>query len=478
MTTICDAEAEAEALFQLGNRQLESRAFVAAEANLRQAIERNPRSAQANAALGYLLHHVDARLTEAERFYRTALELAPGLVRAHMNLGALLLQQTRFSEAEAAYANALQLEPGRSDHWCNLGSLYVRAQREKDAETCLRKAIELDPDSRTARFNLSYLRLRHGLLDEGWALFESRDWYLRFERQFPCPRWQGEPLQGKSLLLCPEAGYGDVLQFVRYATLFKARGVRHLALACHAPLERLLRAMPELDAVVGYSAQMATTGYDYWMPLLSAPFYFDTTRARASGQGSAAGAPCQAVIPYLHADPALCAQWAPRLPTQGKRVGLVWRGNPEFEFDNFRSLPALQTLLPLWEVDGVSFVSLQKGVAEDQALDLAQQRPLLCLGHQMQDFADAAAIVSQLDLVITVDSAIAHLAGALGTPCWLLLPDYMTDWRWGVQGAQTHWYVHVLRLFRQGADRRWEPVVDAVRAALLDVVQDSRRATY
>ena len=207
---------------------------------------------------------------------------------------------------------------------------------------------------------------------------------------------------------------------------------------------------------IAYSEDWPPTGYDFWMPLLSAPYHFQSELAPA----------LYAELPYLHADPALCQQWAPRLPSRGLRVGLLWQGNPKFEFDSTRSLPGLELLQPLWEIGDVAFISLQKGVGEEQAVQWAAGHPLTCLGQHMEDFADAAAIVAQLDLVISVDSAIAHLAAALGTPCWVLLPDYMCDWRWGVAGDETAWYPGVMRLFRQGVEARWEPVVERVRQAL------------
>jgi len=412
-------------------------------------------------------HMERCELEAAEQSYRAALKLAPGLASAHMNLGTLLLRQRRFSEAEACYGNALALESGKGANWSNLGSLYLRYQREDDAEVCLRRAIALEPDNRVARFNLSYLQLRHGHFSEGWALFEARDWYARFEAQFRFPRWQGEALEGKSLLLCMEAGHGDVIQFVRYSASLKARGVRHLTLLCHAALVRLLHGLPSLDAVIGYQGgPLPDITHDYWMPLMSAPYYLKADGATDFSFGL--------TPPYLQADPALCRQWSEAVPDKGFRVGLVWKGNPEFEFDSTRSLPDIHALKTLWQVQGVEFVSLQKGAGEAEALEFANMHPLTCLGQRMQDFADAAAIISQLDLVISVDSAIAHLAAALGKPCWILLPDFMCDWRWGAHRTDSPWYPGVVRLFRQGRDARWEPVVEAVKNALQEVTKNQR----
>ena len=473
-------ESSAQALFQRGQEQIQRRDYAGAQRSLRQALASQPGFAQASGMLAYLLHQIDGQLDEAEALYRSAIAQAPRLPHLHMNLGTLLLQQERFSEAEAAYANALTLEPGKSEHWSNLGSVYLRSQRDADAEACLRQAIALNPGSRLARFNLSYLQLRNQHFAEGWALFEARDWYARFEQQFDFPRWQGQDLQGRSLLLCLEAGHGDVIQFVRYATLLKARGTRQLSLLCHPALAPLMRSMPALDQVIPYSPGAAQSGYDYWMPLLSAPYQLHVAAASAAtgtpgtpGTTAALSAPAMhyAELPYLTADAALRAHWKTQLPADGLRVGLLWQGNPEFEFDRSRSLPDLQLLQPLWSVAGVQFVSLQTGAGALQAQTCSAQQPMHCLGPQLRDFADSAAIIAQLDLLISVDSANAHLAGALGKPCWMLLPHFMCDWRWGRQRSDSHWYPGLLRLFRQAPDARWEPVIEDLRAALAERVQ-------
>ena len=381
------------------------------------------------------------------------------MATAHLNLGALLLLQKRFAEAEAAYAAALALAPSSSALWSNLGSLYLATKKEDDAETCLRKAMALDSTNRKARFNLAYLQLRRGLWEEGWTLFEARDWYSNIEKHFRFPRWQGEPLEDKSLLVSFEAGHGDVIQFSRYATLLKARGVKRLTLVCHPALTRLMRSHAAIDEIFSSADAVPVTGHDYWMPLLSAPFHFYRPDA-----------PVYASLPYLRAEPAMRAHWASLLPQQGLRVGLVWRGNPAFENDKDRSLPGPDTLLPLWQVPGVTLVSLQKGAGETQAQAFAADHALTCLGPQMQNFADAAAIVDQLDLLISVDTAMAHLAGALGKPCWVLLPNYMTDWRWGMQGTHSAWYPDCLRLFRQADDGQWEGVIQDLVQALQELL--------
>ncbi len=442
--------------YRLGEQHMQAGDWLQAALAFRQALAVDAQFAEAHANLGYVLDQ-SGEHAEAEGHYRKALELAPDNATLHLNLGALLALQKRHAEAEASYAAALALEPASSAVWSNLGVLNLNLKREDTAEACLRQAIALDPANDRARFNLAYLQLRHGNFEEGWALFEARDWYRAMARQLAFPRWQGESLAGRSLLVTYEAGHGDVIQFCRYLPLLKACGAAHITLLCHPALKGLMGSLSGLDAVCSFDAALAWQHYDCWTPLMSTPLHLGTRTDTVPAQ-----------LPYLHADPILCFTWAGRLPAGALRVGLVWKGNPQFENDADRSLPHLRTLAPVWQVAGVDFVSLQKGAGEAEVAECSAQQPLTDLGRLMQHFADAAAIVTQLDLVITVDTAMAHLAGALGKPCWLLLPWYMTDWRWGDKGSASVWYPGVMRLFRQGPDGDWGPVIAEVALALLE----------
>jgi hypothetical protein len=208
---------------------------------------------------------------------------------------------------------------------------------------------------------------------------------------------------------------------------------------------------------------MPAEGWDCWTPMLSLPLHCGTRLNSIP-----------ATLPYLQAMPERRARWQARLPTQGLRVGLVWKGNPRFENDADRSLSGLELLAPLGAVAGVQFISLQKGEGEDQARHPPAGLSLLHLGSEIEDFADTAAIVAGLDLVICVDTAVAHLAGALGRPCWVLLPHYKTDWRWLEGRSDSPWYPGLLRLFRQGPGEDWTAVVEEVRLALADWAASGR----
>ena len=251
-----------------------------------------------------------------------------------------------------------------------------------------------------------------------------------------------------------EAGHGDMIQFCRYAPLLKTMGAAHIALVCHPGLKALFAGLPGVDEVFSLSDEIPESDWDFWSLPMSLPHYCQTRIDNIP-----------ATLPYLFADPAKEAKWHAMLPP-GIRVGLVWKGNSRFENDKERSLPSLDVLAPLAAVAGVNFVSLQKGAGEEEARHPPAGMKLLALGESTEDFTDTAAIISGLDLVISVDTAVAHLAGTLGKPCWVLLPDYRTDWRWLTGRADSPWYPGVMRLFRQPASGDWSPVVTAVVEAL------------
>lgn len=450
---------DAEALFFEGNRHLAAGDASRAEACFREAVELAPDFAEAYANLGLLLDRRGAA-AEAEACYRRSIVLDPSHAQAHLDLGVLLANQKRFPAAEVAYNLALLVDPRSPTAWSNLGALYACMKREADAEQCYRSALELDPGHARARFNLSYLLLRQGRFDEGWACLEARGGFEPMAAHMACPRWQGEPLAGKSLLIGYESGHGDMIHFARYAAVLKAQGASRLTLTCHPPLKALFATLDGVDEVIAFDEPIPAERGDFWTPLLSVPLHCKTRLDTIP-----------ASIPYLHPAPDRVAKWAPMLTGEGVRVGLVWKGNPQFENDADRSLPGLDILAPLGAVAGVRFVSLQKGAGEKEAEQPPAGLPLLPLGARMEDFADAAAIVANLDLVICVDTAIAHLAGALGKPCWVLLPDYKTDWRWLVERTDSPWYPGTLRLFRQKTMGDWAKVIDEVAAALEQFVR-------
>ena len=438
----------AQRLYAEAARHLQAGDYARAEEGLRLALADDPGYAPAHGNLGYLLAR-RGQLEQAEAAYRRCLDLDPHLAEIELNRGAVLARMKRLQQAEAAYRRAIALRPALPSAWSNLGACYAGMQREGEAEQCCRQALALDPGHAPARFNLSYVLLRQGRFEEGWAAFEARNWYAALAAQLPCPRWHGEDLQGKRVLVAYEPGQGDMIFFARYAQVLKRRGAAYTTLICHPALQTLFAGLEGIDRVIPINASFDAGQFDCWTALASLP-YHELTRVDS----------IPARLPYLRVDPARVRAWAGQLPA-GPRVGLVWQGNPLFENDADRSLAALQTLAPVLAVPGINFISLQKGAGENEA-----GAPVLNLGPQLTDFADTAALIMNLDLVISVDTAVAHLAGALGKPCWLLLPDYQADWRWFAGRQDSPWYPGVMRLFRQARGGGWEGVIDEVAAAL------------
>ncbi|MET0320033.1 MAG: tetratricopeptide repeat protein [Duganella sp.] len=443
-------------LLSHGDALLAAGDLAGAAAMYSDALAADPSCGLARANLGYVRERQGA-LLEAELHYLQALVLLPEHPQLVQNYGVLLHKLKRFDESEAAALLAVRLAPGSPSAWNQLGVLLACVKREEEAEACYRHALALDPGFARARFNLAYVLLRQGRLEEGWPLLEARWQFEPMAQAFDCAPWQGESLKGKSIVIALEAGQGDMIHFCRYAALLKQRGAARVAVACHASLRRLFATLPGVDDVVASPAPMA--GWDYWTHPMRLPSLFGTVPATIP-----------AAIPYLCAEPMLAQLWCERLAAASPagstlRVGLAWQGNPDYENDADRSLPSLQTLAPLAFVEGVTFVSLQKGAAEAQAAQPPSGMRLLAIASELHDFADTAAVIANLDLVISVDTAVAHLAGAMGKPCWLLLPDYRCDWRWMTARDDTPWYP-AMRLFRQPTGGDWDGVVSALAAAL------------
>jgi tetratricopeptide (TPR) repeat protein len=359
-----------------------------------------------------------------------------------------------------------------------LGVALEHADRLNEARNSYLQALALQPWNSHARFGLGRVLLRLGVFPEAWHCYEARYDPARGEDgprwntpTLDCPQWRGEPLQGKSLVVWFEQGYGDMIQFGRFLGELKARGAARITLVCYPALKRLFERAEAVDTLIG-SGKFSTLedvramlDHDYWTLPFSIPRWLETTPSTLP----------RAV--YLTPDPALAQAWAARLSgLPGLKVGLVWRGNPAHDNDHNRSLPGLRVLAPLWRLPGVSFVSLQTrvrtGPNADPRAPLPPERtldpdlPLLDLGSELQDFADTAALISRLDLVISVDTATAHVAGALGAPCWVLLPAERTDWRWTRAGDRTPWYPDTLRLFRQAQPGDWFPVIQRIGRVL------------
>ena len=429
-----------------------------------QALQKlRPDYAEAYHNLGNVLCALN-RLAEAEEAYTQALRRRPEIVEAHHNLGCVLGALGRLPEAVAHFQQAVALRPGYAEAHYNLGSTLKRLNRLPEAEAAFRQALALRPNYPDATFYLGTLLLGTGQYAQGWAFYESRYEHPGFAHHnsrvlLRCPQWQGDDLAGKSLLVWQEDGLGDMIQFGRYLALLKARGAATMTFACAPALRRLMATVDGVDAVVDHETALSQSSrFDCWTSLLSAPWHLRTT--------------LETIPPPLHLvpEPSIVERWRLRLATlaPGRKVGLVWKGNPQHHNDANRSLASLATLAPLWSLPDVGFVSLQKGQGEDEAQCPPADQPLVHLGPEVVDLADSAAIISQLDLVVCVDTAIAHLAASLRTPCWILLPATGVDWRWMQERDDSPWYPDVVRLFRRSEGESWLATVERVRQAYIE----------
>lgn len=425
-----------------------------AEPFAREALRLNPQAIEARLHMGTLDAMLD-RLEEAEEQFRAALVLNPDHVDALHNLSIVLERQFRFDEAEAILRRALEIRPGDMKVSRALAILAGDTGRYGLAEQLFRQRIEAVPDDADAHLSLAFNLLLTGRLAEGWQEYgwrwKSADGALQ-HRPFPQAQWQGKPIDGKILLLHAEQGLGDTIHFCRYVKLIDA-GARILL---EVP-EQLLRLAGTIEGVGEVIlAGQPLPPFDLHCPLLSLPGLFGTTLETIPAE-----------VPYLSADPALVARWRERLaPLPPVRVGLAWSGGARMVRDRQRSI-ALESLRDLATIPGIALVSLQKGDAATQTA--ISDFMVHDWTSELADMADTAALIEALDLVISVDTAPVHLAGALGKPVWLL-NRFSPDWRWLQDRDDSPWYPS-LRQFRQPAPGDWGSVMAALPSALAEFAQ-------
>ncbi len=395
------------------------------------------------------------RYEDALASYDRAITCQPTYAGAHYNRGTTLHEMKRYDEALASYDRAIALQPDYPEAYSNRGATLWELKRHDEALASYDRAIAIQPEFPEAHWNAASLRLLTGDFERGWAEYEWRWKYKTMalaKRNFAQPQWGGEPIEGKTILLHGEQGMGDAIQFCRYAPLAAARGAR-VILEVDRRLQTL---MSSLDGV----AQVLSAGdplpeFDMHCPLLSLPRAFHTLLETIPSH-----------TPYLRAPSDWLTKWNTRLgPKRGLRVGLIWSGNPAHHRDQARSIE-LNALTPLLDVPA-TFFSLQKDVRAADAALLAGRKDVIQLADELADFSDTAAVMAQLDLIISVDTSTVHLAGALGRPVWILLP-YLPDWRWLLDRGTSPWYP-TARLFRQDETRGWDSVIPHVQAALSEM---------
>jgi len=428
----------------------------AAEELLSEALQSEPQYYHLQQLLGRVYELTDKH-DKAESCYREVLAMAPEFVDAWINLGNVQQNTGQFDAALSSYAGALRLAPESAEAYYNRGLLEKRLGRFKSALDSFNDAITFSPEFFHPHWNKSFVCLLTGDFEEGWREYE---WRLRGEehiqRPFVQPVWMGEDLSGRTILVHDEQGYGDTFQFVRYLPLVKARGGR-VVFECHSKLGPILQGCEGYDQLVERNEPGSTpdVSFDVQVHLMSLPYIFNTRLETIPRH-----------VPYIHPDRDPVEKWKVRLEKDsGFKIGICWAGSPRHTNEAVRSC-RLQEFSALSKVDGVSLYSLQKGPALEQIEGLSEQFELVRIDKDMdQDarFVDTAAVIENLDLVISIDTSIVHLAGALGRPVWTLLST-SPDWRWLAEGAASPWYP-TMRLFRQAQPGDWAGV-------FRDVVKD------
>ncbi|HXE52803.1 MAG TPA: tetratricopeptide repeat-containing glycosyltransferase family protein, partial [Tepidisphaeraceae bacterium] len=389
---------------------------------------------------------------------RQAIRLSPGTGHLYGNLGMVLAAAGRFDDAIAAFNQAIVLQPKLPEAHNNLGNALREQGRFEQAMSAYNKALSLRPNFPDARWNLGLLLLMQGDFERGWPLYEARRQVtnFRFQTNLRGPQWEGfdkltpggSDLTGRTILLQSEQGFGDTIQFVRYAPLLARRGAQ-VMLQTGPELRRLLTGQCSVGQIISPGEPLPR--FDFSSPLMTLPRILGTTINSVPAE-----------IPYLRPDPSLVESWRRRVSETGKRlkVGLTWAGRPTHPGDRARSIPSA-LLSPLNSIRDCQFFSLQKWkpAAVDQA-----PLPMIDWTSELNDFADTAALLENLDLVITVDTAVAHLAGAMSRRVWVLLP-FVPDWRWMLNRADSPWYP-TMQLFRQPTPGNWDSVINNVCQAL------------
>lgn len=384
-----------------------------------------------------------------------ALMVKPSFAAAWSNRGNALLELKRPDEALASYDRALRIQPEYALALHGRANALRELHRYEEALASYARALKAKPDYAEAHWNESLCRLLLGDFDLGWQKYEWR-WKqaqsARAFRNFSQPLWLGEtPLAGKTILLHAEHGFGDTLQFCRYASLVAATGAR-VVLEVPPDLKLVCQTLAGVDILLDTSEGLPA--FDFQTPLMSLPLAFGTRLDSIP-----------AAVPYLHSDPAKVTAWQTLLgPRTKPRIGLVWSGSPHHGNDQNRSLAV--SMLDQLVSDAAEFICLQKEFRNDDDRFVQQQFNVRTFGEQLRDFSDTAALVAALDLVVTVDTSIAHLAGALGKPVWILLP-FAPDFRWLLERTDSPWYPSA-RLFRQPGFGQWPPVLADLREALAE----------
>ncbi len=441
-----------EAFYNLGTAYQEKGQMPEAVAAYRQAIVLRPDYAEAFNNLGNALLEMKDYAGAADALQR-AIVLMPGFAPAHYNLGCVMYDSGQVDASVEQFHKSISMDPNLPEAWCSLGNALKDQGQYDESIAAMEKAMALRPDYLQARWNLGHLLLLRGDFERGWPLYE-----LRWQKEnatkgvgLSQPLWDGSPLNGRRILLHFEQGFGDMIQFARYAPLLATQGGR-VIVAVMPPLRRLFQTLPGIEQVVSPGDPMPEIDLHY--PAMSLPALLGISIETIPRN-----------VPYLFADSKLAESWKSQLQTFSPKfnVGLVWAGNPGYFNDRNRSIP-LAVFSSLAKCQQVRYFSLQKGSIRAEEKTPPAGMEWVDWTQELHDFADTAALIANLDLVITCDTAVSHLAGAMGRPVWTLLP-FAPDWRWMLERSDSPWYP-TMHLFRQPRPGDWNSVLRDVASEL------------
>jgi tetratricopeptide (TPR) repeat protein len=423
----------------------------------RKVLQINPNHADTYNCLGSVFQKKQ-EYDEAINCYKKAIELKPYFIKAFINIANAFLEKEEFDEAITYFKRAVAIDPNFAGTYYNLGLLFHRTKQFDEALVCYKKTIQLDPNFADAYYSLSLLYLLLGNFQEGWKFFEWR-WKLKdsYQRNFTRPLWDGSDIVGQHILLHAEQGFGDTIQFIRYAPIVAQYGA-NVIVECQQELVSLFENIEGVQKVIGHSNKIPD--FDVHYPLLSLPLVLNTTLENIPAK-----------VPYLSVGSSLKDNWRNIIQnnSSNKRVGIVWSSGLGGLLKK-KSIP-LNTLLPIIQTDNITFYSLQKGDAAKQIKSLPEGIRLIDFTEKIHKFADTAALIENLDLVISVDTAVAHLSGALGKPVWTMLP-FEPIWQWGLDREDSPWYP-TMKLFRQQSRGDWTSVIFSVKDELLKLLDNS-----
>jgi tetratricopeptide (TPR) repeat protein len=445
-----------DALHFLGVILQQKKDYGSAISFYRKVLHLNPHNADAYYNLG-IIYQDKAEADSAIANYQIYLQFNPTDADAYLNLGHAYQMKGQLEEAITCFQKAIQFNTDLPDAYYNLGNAFRDKVQPEVAIPYYQKAIQLYPDFVDAHWNMALALLLSGNFKQGWEKYEWR-WKLenRHLPVFAQPLWNGSGIKGLTILIHGEQGFGDLIQFVRYVPLVAERGAKVL-LRCGGELVSLLQNIKGIDKVLSYSEQLPD--FDTYCPIATLPLLFGTTLDTIPAK-----------IPYVGVSPSLVEKWKNKIQKDNStlRIGLVWSGNPKNIILKNKSFP-LETFMPLGELHKVAFYSLQKGDASEQAKNPPEGITLIDYTDEISDFSDTAALIENLDLVISVDTAVAHLTGALGKPIWTLLP-FSPAWRWMLNREDSPWYP-TMRLFRQPLPGDWESVIVRVKDELRQLLE-------